>query len=51
MTLDDVRSELAAIEEPQLVRSIAELGFLGDVSEVGGRYRIELVLPVTNCPT
>jgi ATP-binding protein involved in chromosome partitioning len=50
VTLDDVRRELAAIPEPQLVRSIAELGFLGDVSESGGRYRVELVLPVTNWP-
>ncbi len=51
MTLDPhLRDELAAIEEPQLVRSLDELGFLGEVSEVGGQIHVELVLPVTNWP-
>jgi ATP-binding protein involved in chromosome partitioning len=51
VTLDpQLRSDLAAIGEPQLVRTLDELGFLGDVSEVEGVTRIELVLPVTNWP-
>ena len=51
MTLDPhLRGELAAIAEPQLVRSLEELGFLGDVSEEHGVPRVELVLPVTNWP-
>jgi ATP-binding protein involved in chromosome partitioning len=45
-----LRDKLAAIAEPQLVRSLDELGFLGDVSEHGGVARVELVLPVTNWP-
>ena len=51
MTLDPhLRDELAAIAEPQLVRSLEELGFLGEVSEENGVPRVELVLPVTNWP-
>jgi len=45
-----LRSDLAAIREPQLVRTLAELGFLGDVTEKKGVLRVELVLPVTNWP-
>jgi ATP-binding protein involved in chromosome partitioning len=45
-----LRSHLAAIREPQLVRTLAELGFLGEVDESGGAIRVELVLPVTNWP-
>ncbi len=41
-----LRDTLAAIVEPQLLRSIGELGFLGDVTESSA----ELVLPVTNWP-
>ncbi|HVB51825.1 MAG TPA: P-loop NTPase [Acidimicrobiales bacterium] len=51
MTLDpQLRSELAALREPQLVRTLAELGFLGVVEERGDTLRVELVLPVTNWP-
>lgn len=39
---------LAAIEEPQIGRSLGELGFLGDVDEQA--KSLELVLPVTNWP-
>jgi ATP-binding protein involved in chromosome partitioning len=45
-----LRSDLAAIREPQLVRTLAELGFLGDVDDSGATVRVELVLPVTNWP-
>jgi ATP-binding protein involved in chromosome partitioning len=51
VTLDPLlRTELAAIVEPQLVRSIGELGFLGTVVETGGAVDVELVLPVTGWP-
>jgi ATP-binding protein involved in chromosome partitioning len=51
VTLDpQLRTELAAIVEPQLVRSLGELGFLGTLGEVDGRVRVELVLPVTGWP-
>jgi ATP-binding protein involved in chromosome partitioning len=46
----ELRSDLAQIAEPQLVRTLLELGFLGDVSEVGGVVQVELVLPATNWP-
>ena len=41
-----LRDTLAAIVEPQLLRNLGELGFLGDVTESSA----ELVLPVTNWP-
>ncbi len=45
-----LRSDLANIVEPQLVRTLEQLGFLGEVSEVDGQVRVELVLPVTAWP-
>jgi len=51
VTLDpQLRRELAAIVEPQLVRPLGELGFLGTVDEAHGTVRVELVLPVTQWP-
>ena len=51
MTTDaQLLSDLAAIVEPQLVRSLGELGFLGTVGEANGAARVELVLPVTGWP-
>jgi len=45
-----LRSTLEGIVEPQLVRTLVELGFLGSVHEVDGALRVELVLPVTQWP-
>ncbi|HEY1825440.1 MAG TPA: P-loop NTPase [Acidimicrobiales bacterium] len=51
MTFDpELRGRLASIAEPQLVRSLDELGFLGEVSTTEGRVSVQLVLPVTNWP-
>ena len=51
MTLDpQLRSQIAHIVEPQLVRTLDELGFLGSVEERNGAVRVELVLPVTGWP-
>jgi ATP-binding protein involved in chromosome partitioning len=50
LTINELRSELATLRDPQLVRTLGELGFLGEVSEVNGATRVELVLPVTNWP-
>ena len=41
---------LSDIVEPQLVRTLGELGFLGDVTEDGPSLRVELVLPVSSWP-
>ena len=41
---------LSDIVEPQLVRTLGELGFLGDVVESGGSTTVELVLPVSSWP-
>ncbi len=50
MTLDPLlRTELGHIVEPQLVRPLDELGFLGTVDDDDG-VRVELVLPVTGWP-
>ena len=50
MTSDVLRSQIAALVEPQLVRPLGDLGFLGAVED-GPRPRVELVLPVTGWPT
>ena len=51
MPLDaELRTAIAAIVEPQLVRSLGELGFVGSVEEEGGVVRVELVVPVTQWP-
>jgi ATP-binding protein involved in chromosome partitioning len=51
VTLDpQLNDRLAAIREPQLVRTLGELGFLGEVREDAGQVVVELVLPVTNWP-
>jgi ATP-binding protein involved in chromosome partitioning len=50
LTIDQLRGSLAGIVEPQLVRTLDELGFLGEVEEDNGSVRVELVLPVTQWP-
>jgi ATP-binding protein involved in chromosome partitioning len=50
LTLDQLRSALAAIVEPQLVRTLGELGFLGEVRDDNGSIGVQLVLPVTLWP-
>jgi ATP-binding protein involved in chromosome partitioning len=51
VTLDpQLRSDLASIVEPQLVRTLGELHFLGALDEVDGAPRVELILPVTGWP-
>jgi ATP-binding protein involved in chromosome partitioning len=49
-TQPQLRSELESIVEPQLIRTLGELGFLGAIGEVDGSVRVELVLPVTGWP-
>ena len=44
------RRAVGALIEPQLVRTLEELGFLGSVDEVDGVIRVQLVLPVTEWP-
>jgi ATP-binding protein involved in chromosome partitioning len=46
----ELRNDLAQIVEPQLVRPLVELGFLGNVREKRGVLQVELVLPVSNWP-
>ena len=46
----DIRDQLAAILEPQLVRPLGELGFLGAIGDRDGHPRVELVLPITEWP-
>jgi ATP-binding protein involved in chromosome partitioning len=50
LTPSQLRSDLGAIVEPQLVRTLGQLGFLGAVEENGSGARVELVLPVTGWP-
>ncbi len=46
----DLRQAIGAITEPQLVRTLAELGFLGAVESDDAGPRVELVLPVEAWP-
>ena len=51
MALDPtLRSEIGQIIEPQLVRTLDELGFLAGVEDVDGAVRVTLALPVTGWP-
>ena len=51
MAIDpELPQKVAQIVEPQLVRTLGELGFLGQVGEANGAARVELVLPVTGWP-
>ena len=50
MSIDQLRSTLAGLVEPQLVRTLGELSFLGEVQEANGAVRVELVLPVAQWP-
>jgi ATP-binding protein involved in chromosome partitioning len=50
VSIDQLRSTLAGLVEPQLVRTLGELGFLGEVHEANGDVRVELVLPVAQWP-
>ena len=45
-----LRQLVGAIIEPQLVRPLEQLGFLGEVRENDGATRVELVLPVAQWP-
>lgn len=42
--------ELAALVEPQLLRTLGELGFLGELVEASSHLEVTLVLPALNWP-
>ena len=44
-----LRETISAITEPQLVRGLGEVGFIGSVDEAA--RQVELILPFTNWPT
>ncbi len=50
MTAADLHRAVSSLVEPQLVRPLGELGFVGAVEDVAGHPVVELVLPVTNWP-
>ena len=50
MTPADLHRAVSALVEPQLVRPLGELGFVGAVEDASGHPIVELVLPVTNWP-
>lgn len=47
--MSTLRDTVTAIVEPQLVRSLGEIGFIGNVDEATNS--VQLVLPFTNWPT
>ncbi len=50
MTPADLHRAVSALVEPQLVRPLGELGFVGAIEETPTHPVVELVLPVTNWP-
>lgn len=49
-SIEQIRERLALVQDPEIHRSIVELGMLGDVSFVHGTVRIEIKLTVAGCP-
>jgi ATP-binding protein involved in chromosome partitioning len=47
---DEVLQALRGVEDPELRRSIAELGMLGEVDVDGGRVSVAIKLTVAGCP-
>ncbi|HET8989766.1 MAG TPA: Mrp/NBP35 family ATP-binding protein [Acidimicrobiales bacterium] len=50
MTAVDLHRAVSELVEPQLVRPLGELGFVGAVEDAAGHPVVELILPVTNWP-
>ena len=47
----ELRERIGAVVEPQLVRSLGVLGFIGAIDEVNGQLHVELTLPVLDWPS
>ncbi len=47
---EELRQRLAAVVEPQLVRPLSDLGFIGAIGEHDGVTRITLALPIMHWP-
>jgi ATP-binding protein involved in chromosome partitioning len=50
VSIEALRERLGAVVEPQLVRTLAELGFLGAVTQSDTTLSVELVTPVVAWP-
>jgi ATP-binding protein involved in chromosome partitioning len=51
MTIAALRDQLASVVDPELVRPLGALGFVGVVEERDGSAHAELIVPVTSWPT
>ena len=49
-TVDDVIDALRPVEDPELHRSIVDLGMVRDVRIDGGAVALEVALTVAGCP-
>jgi ATP-binding protein involved in chromosome partitioning len=51
VTVDDVRTALAAVKDPEIRRPITELGMVGDLSvSAGGVVDLSVLLTIAACP-
>ncbi|MFN2611708.1 MAG: Mrp/NBP35 family ATP-binding protein [Actinomycetota bacterium] len=49
-TIDQVRDVLATINDPELHRSIVELGMVKGIEVIGSSVTVDLALTITGCP-
>lgn len=49
-TRDDIIAALAAVEDPEIRKSIVELGMVKDVTVQGGHVAVQIALTVPGCP-
>ena len=48
--LDQIAEALTAVQDPELHRSITELGMVEDVNEVDGNISVSILLTISGCP-
>ena len=50
-SVEQVRAQLASVDDPEIKRPITELGMVGDVSiDQAGEVRVTVLLTVAACP-
>ena len=48
--LDALSNALTTVQDPELHRSITELGMVEDLTEVNGAVNIKVLLTISGCP-
>lgn len=50
ISADQVRDALREVMDPELHRSVVDLGMVGDITVDGGRVKVEIRLTIAGCP-